>query len=152
MITICKPSKVEIFINKDKLSPEEVKAKTGCDYVINGGLYDRKTFTPCCHLKSNGVVYHTETWTRWGLGWTKTNFGMSSAMSAWENYITCVEIVMNSAKCDLSYPSDMGGSRPRTAFGVMPDGRVWMFCQQSPALTIEQLQTVAINAAARRVA
>ena len=143
MNTICKPSRVIIYENADKLTLSQIKSKLGCDYVINGGLFNMSTFKPVCHLKIDGNVKSNADWTRLGLGWNGLTFGMSANMSEWDNYITCVEMIMDGKATTLNYPTDMGGSRARTAFGVFDDGRVWMFAQQSPTLTIEQVQSVA---------
>ena len=57
MFYTCKPKKVSIYINSStKKNNAQVKAETGCDAVINGGLFDG-AFRPVCHLKANGRVF-----------------------------------------------------------------------------------------------
>lgn len=145
---ICKPSKVQIYINSGYYTLAQIKAKTGCDAVINGGLFNMSKFKAVCHLRADGVTYSNETWSRDGLGWNKLDITMDAAsnMEKYNNYIDCVEMVKNGKSVAMSYNSDLGGSRQRTAFGVFDDGRVWMFAQQSPTLTPEQLRNKALEA------
>lgn len=145
---ICKPSKVQIYINTDYYTLAQIKAKTGCDAVINGGLFNMSSFKAVCHLRADGKTYSNETWSRDGLGWNNLDITMDAAsnMGKYNNYINCVEMVKGGKSVNMSYNKDLGGSRQRTAFGVFEDGRVWMFAQQSPTLTPEQLRTKALEA------
>lgn len=146
MKTICKAKKISIYINKDYKTMQQIKTETGCDYIINGGLYDMSTFKPVCHLKVDGVdiCKPDPYWRRYGIGWTGTKVGMSLDMEDFDNYITCVELVYNGKAVPLSYDSALGGKRQNTGFGVMPDGRVWLFSQQT-GITPEDFQKEALT-------
>ena len=61
-----KPARVGIYINSKKLTPAQIKKETGCDALVNGGLYDMATFKPVCHLKVEGVVQATAPWSDYG--------------------------------------------------------------------------------------
>jgi N-acetylmuramoyl-L-alanine amidase len=50
-------------------SMAQVKAAAGCDWIINGGLYDFSTGKPVALLKAGGKVYATESWRAWGYAW-----------------------------------------------------------------------------------
>lgn len=146
---ICKPSKIQIYINTGYYTLAQIKNKTGCDAVINGGLFNMSTFKAICHLRADGITYSKESWSRDGLAWNGAdNIVMDAAlnMEKYSNFIDCVDMVKNGKSVNLSYDKAMGGSRQRTGFGVFEDGRVWMFAQQSPTLTPEQLRTKALEA------
>ena len=68
MICTVKPKKVSIYINSAQRTIAQVKAETGCDAVINGGLFDG-AFRPVCHLKAGGKVLVADPYLYWGYGW-----------------------------------------------------------------------------------
>ena len=35
---------IQLYINNNRKSIEEIKSETGCDIIINGGLFDMSTF------------------------------------------------------------------------------------------------------------
>ena len=146
MIYTCKPSKVSIYINKQKKSTAQIKEETGCTALINGGLFDMSTFQPVCHLKADGKVLSKDQWKYWGFGWNVNELELVSDYTAYENYIACVCLVRDGKAEPLSYPADMGGYRQRTAIGVFDDGRVWLYAVTSPVRTPECLQKFAIQA------
>ena len=47
--------RIQIYINKSVKTLAEVKAETGADYLINGGLYQGKQAV--CHLRADGRTY-----------------------------------------------------------------------------------------------
>lgn len=124
------PKSVSIYNNKKRAkSVGQVRAYTGCDLVINGGLYDLRTGKPACHLRIDGQTIASEDWTRPGFGWNSgtanLHYVQANTMGDYNNFIDCVEIVHDKKPCALSYPSDMGGVRGRTVFGIMPDGSLF---------------------------
>ena len=148
MIYIGKPSKVAIYVNTARKSTAQIKAETGCTALINGGLFDMKTFEPCCHLKVDGKVLAKDPYKYWGFGWHtgKADLQLVQDYRKLDNYICCVCLVRNGAAVDLVYDSALSGYRPRTALGVFPDGRVWLYAETSPGRTPEQLQRIALHA------
>lgn len=146
MIYTCKPTKVEIYDNRQtRYTAAKVKAITGADIVFNGGVFDFKTLAPYCVLKINGVVKVNESWVRNGIGWNdgETPKLMSVAeLPNVNNFIACITAVENGAKVNMSYPPDMGGRRGRTAFGVKSDGSMVIVCtcDGNPAITMEETQ------------
>ena len=146
MVYTCKPKKVSIYVNREKKSIAQVKAETGCTAVINGGLYDMATFQPACHLKVDGQVLAADKYKYWGLAWnTVEDMTLANAYDKFANYLACVCLIRNGKAETLLYASAMGGYRPRTAFGVFPDGRVWLYAD-STGRTPENLQKLALAA------
>lgn len=146
MVYTCKPKKVSIYVNSGRKSIAQVKAETGCTAVINGGLYDLSTFKPACHLKVDGQVLAADKYKYWGLAWnTVEDLTLANAYDKYANYLACVCLVRNGKAEPLLYASAMGGYRPRTAFGVFPDGQVWLYAD-STGRTPENLQKLALAA------
>ena len=54
---ICKPAKLQIYVNTGYKTMAQVKAETGCDAIINGGLFEGFPYKPCRALKVDGVVF-----------------------------------------------------------------------------------------------
>ena len=145
----CKPARMSIYVNTARKTVAQIKQETGCTALINGGLFNMSTFAPVCHLKVDGKVLAADKYTYWGYGWTGDGFpALVSDYSHLANYIACVCLVRNARAEPLYYSADMGGARPRTAFGTYADGRVWLYVSDDN-LTPEQLQTMAIKAGVR---
>ena len=52
MIRTLKAKRIEIFDNsKTKYSMSYIKKITGCDDILNGGIFSFGTLKPLCHLK-----------------------------------------------------------------------------------------------------
>lgn len=146
MIYTVKPKKVSIYINSAQKTIAQVKAETGCDAVINGGLFDG-AFRPVCHLKANGRVFVADQYLYWGYGWNDNDLQLivSDTANNVLNYIACVCLVRNGQAEYLIYNKDLGGARQRTAIGRYSDGRLWLYCDKA-GKTPEQLQRIALDA------
>ena len=146
MTYTCKPARVGIYINSKRLTPAQIKKETGCDALVNGGLYDMATFKPVCHLKVEGVVQATAPWSDYGLCWEVFDARLAVVPCDAKNYISCVCILRGGKTVDVSgIDAALKGSRPRTGFGVLPDGRVWLYADKT-GKTPEQLARIAIDA------
>lgn len=143
------PRKVAIYdCPKRNYSAQQVRAVTGCDLVINGGLYNLSTGAPVCHLRIDGQTLATEEWTRPGLGW---NTGTAAVrmleardMAKVDNFIDCVDLTWDGEKRALTDPGELGGSRGRTVWGTMPDGSLmaWVSADNDYAnrRTVDEVQ------------
>lgn len=141
MIYTCKPKRLEIYVNSAKKSMDQIKEETGCDVIINGGLFN-PDWTPCCHLKAGGDVYGADQYSYFGYGWNEAaDIRLTSEYGGLLNYICCVCLLRGGKAEPLSYPSEMGGARPRTAIGLYPDGRVWFYAS-GEGKTPEALQAI----------
>ena len=138
-----KPEKIAIYVGRCAKSLSQVKTETGADVAINGGLYNAD-LTACCHLKVDGQVIAKDPWKYFGYAWNDKDIACVSDYSNYKNYICCVCLVQAGNRQLLLYPNEMGGARPRTAMGLFPDGRVWVYASSSPK-TPEQLQDYALN-------
>ena len=145
------PRKVAIYdCPKRNYSAQQVRAVTGCDLVINGGLYELNTGKPVCHLRIDGQTLATEDWTRPGLGFNSNTAAVrmleARDMAAVDNFLDCVDLVWNGEKRPLTDPGELGGSRGRTVWGTMPDGSLmaWVAADNDYAnrRTVEEVQEI----------
>lgn len=130
--------RVQIYINKSVKTLAEIKAETGADYLINGGLYEGKQAV--CHLRADGRTYARDPYTYWGYAWdTGPEITLRSVPAAERrNYICCVCLLRGGRAETLIYNRDVGGSRPRTAMGLK-GGALCLYCTDS-GRTPEELQ------------
>lgn len=142
---ICRPKKVQIYVANCRKTIAQVKAETGCDAVINGGLYNMSNTKPVCRLRVDGKTLADDGYKYWGYGWNTTAPVLTEDLNAYDNYICCVNMVKNHNAQTMYVSADLKGSRQRTAIGTFDDGRIWLFAQQTPALTPEQLQSYALS-------
>lgn len=122
--------KIQIYVNTAKRSLSAIQAETRADYIINGTLYNRKTFKPNCHLKVDGKVLCKPNYSVAGYAW---NDGPDISIDTLPdpsqcNYIACTPLVVaGRALPELTYDSEQGGKRGRTAMGIKGD-RLALYC------------------------
>ena len=122
--------KIQIYVNTAKRSLSAIQAETGADYIINGTLYNMRTFEPNCHLKADGQVLCKPNYSVAGYAW---NDGPDISMDtlpdpSQRNYIACTPLVVaGRALPELTYDSGQGGKRGRTAIGIKGD-RLALYC------------------------
>ena len=61
--------KIEIYQSNGKYTHATLKSKLGCDYIINGGLYNMSTYAPYCKLLIDGKVIVSDQWGYIGPAW-----------------------------------------------------------------------------------
>ena len=145
MIAYIKPSKIKIYVNTQRKSMAQVKAELGCTHIINGGFYDMTTFKAVCVLIADGTI-HAYEWNGEGYCFDTLPPTFKWSSKSDKNFVYGVPLVVDGkARAPIGYASAWGGARPRTAMGVLPDGRIWLYCDQSNK-TPEQLQQIALDA------
>ena len=130
IVTIKNPRRVDIFIDSGRHTAKEVRALTGADAVINGGLYNMGNMSPNCHLRVKGVDYASDPYNYvYGYGWpfgsAKLKPVESRNKSTVDNYI-CDSWMVTDGKpvAKMIYDSAQGGKRGNTAIGVKADGSI----------------------------
>ena len=110
------------------------QCKGDADYIMNAGFYNMSTGKPVGHLKADGTVYSTESWSCWGYAWDKANIGMEQLPApVRDNYISGVPLLTpwDGIGAPLNYNAEVGGSRPRTAM-ALDDGELILYCTNTP--------------------
>lgn len=138
-------TKARIYINSQKKTLAAIQKETGCDVIVNGGLYNMTTFKPECHLKADGKVYAKDQYKYWGYGWDNadTKLQMVSNYDALDNYICCTAMIKDGKATTMTYSVAMGGKRGRTVIGTTQNGMTVIFCSKdgtTAAMTPEALQ------------
>ena len=122
--------RIQIYINTARKSLPTIRAETGADYIINGTLYNMRTFEPNCHLRADGVTLCSPAYSVAGYAWDQ---GPDIAMvalpdEARQNYIACTPLVVDGKRVEtLTYDQGQGGTRGRSAIGIK-DGRLALYC------------------------
>lgn len=122
--------RIQIYVNTARRSLFQIQAETGADYIINGTLYNMRTFEPNCHLKADGQVLCKPNYSVAGYAW---NDGPDISLDtlpdpSQRNYIACTPLVVaERALPELTYDSGQGGKRGRTAMGIKGD-RLALYC------------------------
>ena len=146
MVRTLKAKRIEIFDNSaTRYTMSKIKKITGCDDIINGGIFTFGTLKPLCHLKIEGKVIASDKYKYWGYAFNSGSgiLNMVNEYSTYDNYICCVAMIKDGVKLKMSYNSDMGGKRGRSAIGTKKDGSIVMFCSKdksSTSMTPEALQ------------
>ena len=137
-IPLSRVRRVELCVNESRNTLAEVKAATGADYVLNGGLFEGTKAV--CHLKAGGRVWASDPYTYWGYAWdTGPDMALEGVPAPGKlNYICCVCLLRGGRAERLIYGSDLGGRRPRTAMGLK-NGDLCLYCSTNGA-TPEELQ------------
>lgn len=120
--------RIQIYVSQGKKNLKQIMDETGADYGINGGLYSGTKAV--CHLRADGYTYATDPYTYWGYLWDAgpdIHMGVVPEQ-AFANYISCVELIRDGkAKDKLTYNSDVGGRRGRSAMGLRGD-KLCLYC------------------------
>lgn len=124
--------RVQIYINSPRRTLAQIKRATGADYLINGTLYNMTTGAVNCHLKAEGRVIARPSYTVYGLGWDAgRDIRMEVLPNDRRNYIACTPLILEGKPlARLTYASGQGGSRARSAIGIMGEKLV-MYCTTS---------------------
>lgn len=146
-------TKISIVQTSCKKTLSQVKSSTGAQYVFNGGLYNFSTCKPLCKLRADGVTYVDDKYSYFMYCWNTNDPVLvnSKSMASYKNGIACVCLLKDGKKTKLSYNSDVGGTRGRTAMGLDAKGNLLLFCSKdgtSDAMSPEKLQQYMLNAGA----
>lgn len=139
MYTIIKASRMEVFNNQAlRLTPAQVKARTGCTHVMNGWVFNKK-FQPCNWCIVDGKTVSQDNTRDWCLGCGKTSGPEMTTNKTLPWLISAVPLLKDGKKLKRWLTPDVARKAERTAVGWLQDGRVLLWCDRT-ALTREQLQ------------
>ena len=144
-IPFSKIKKIEYYVNTGKRTLKQIKAQKGCQYIINGGLFEW-SWKACPLLKVNGKMISTRPWAKIGYGVDTNNLTYTYDIDKFKNFITCVDLYDTNGKplSKLVYNSDMGGARQRSAIGISKNNELVMYCTNS-GTTPEKLRDIMTN-------
>ena len=138
--------KASIYVNKRQKTLAAIKQETGCDVIINGGLFDMSyNDRPNLWLRVDGKTLNTDKYGYWCYGWNTNDIRMihSNDIETVKNAICCCSMVKDSKPTQMFTNSATGGKRGRTAMGTLPNGKVIIYVSKDgtkDAMTPEALQ------------
>lgn len=145
-IPLAKIRKIELYQNLSRLTMATIKARTGADYIINGGIYSFQTFKPFGNVKIDGKIIYSPGYGEYGFTWDEgPDISYERLPSNKRSYLGCVGMVLGGVKQVLHYNADMGGKRQRSAIGLKDGNLVLYACNGVHSKTPEALQTYAMK-------
>lgn len=128
-----------IVVTKCRKTLAQVKAETGADYILNGGMWNADG-SPCRGLKVDGKLLSATPWGDLaGYGWNSAqDIRQTTDWNACQNYICTSPLIVDGKRlAKLPCDSAQGGARPRSAMGIV-GGSLLLFCTDG-SMTPEQL-------------
>lgn len=139
MYTIIRASGMEVFDNRAlRLTPAQVKARTGCTHVVNGWVFSMG-LKLCDDCIVNGQVLSKSKYNDWGLGCSASGGPVMTTDRTRTWFTSAVPILKDGKKLARKLTPDVARPAERTAVGWLADGRVLLWCDKA-ILTREQLQ------------
>lgn len=136
MFDVFECAKAQVYHNTGKLTPAQIRAKTGCSHIINGYLFNGK-FQPVGWTVIDGKIISRDAYTDWGVSMGSGVPKMATDRSG--SFLSGVPILKGGGKLYRDLTADVARSAARTAVGWMANGRVALWCDKT-AMTREQLQ------------
>lgn len=138
--------KIELYQNLSRLPMATIKARTGADYIINGGIYSFQTFKPFGNVKIDGKIIYSPGYGEYGFAWNEgPDISYERLPSNKRSYLGCCGLLLGGVKQVLHYNADMGNKRQRSAIGLKDGNLVLYACNGIHSKTPESLQTYAIK-------
>ena len=137
MVDIFDCAKAQIYHNTGKLTPAQIKAKTGCTHIINGYLFNSK-FQPVGWTVIDGKVISRDKYQDWGVS-IGSDGKPQMLTDRGGSFLSGVPILKAGSKLYRGLTADVARPAARTAVGWMPNGKVCLWCDKT-SLTREQLQ------------
>lgn len=130
-------SKCQIYHNTKKKTLAQIKEELGCDYIINGYLFNMSTFKPSPWLVLNSEWISYDQYRDWGITIKdgKPTFGTDRQ----ENFISGIPVLVHGEKVYRDLTSDVKRATYRTAVAWTKEGTLILYCE-TKTLTREQLQ------------
>ena len=137
MVDIFACAQAQIYYNKAKMTPAQIKAKTGCTHIMNGYLFNG-SFQPLGWTVIDGKVISRDIYQDWGIS-IGSDGKPQMLTDRGGSFLSGVPLLKNRAKLERSLTPDVARPAARTAVGWMPDGRICLWCDKT-SLTRGQLQ------------
>lgn len=137
MVDIFDCARAQIYHNTAKLTPAQIKSKTGCSHIINGYLFNGK-FLPVGWCVIDGKIISRDAYQDWGVS-IGSDGKPQMLTDRGGSFLSGVPILKAGAKLYRGLTADVARSAARTAVGWMPNGKVCLWCDKT-SLTRDQLQ------------
>lgn len=125
-------TKIGLYVNQDRKTMAAIQQETGCTYILNGGLFNRKKFQAINHLTVDGkVLSATSTPYGYGIKGTTMTFSYGNNVKA-PDFLGAYPVLVRDGKATgAAAPVGLEEYRPRSAVGVTADGDIVLLCEQA---------------------
>lgn len=130
-------ARAQIYHNTAKLSPAQIKAKTGCTHIINGYLFNGR-FVPVGWTVIDGKIISRDKYQDWGVS-IGSDGKPQMLTDRGGSFLSGVPILKAGSKLYRGLTADVARPAARTAVGWLANGKVCLWCDKA-SLTREQLQ------------
>ncbi len=130
-------ARAQVYHNTAKLSPAQIKLKTGCTHIINGYLFNNR-YQPVGWTVIDGKTISRDAYQDWGIS-IGSDGTPKMLTDRGGSFLSGVPILKGGAKLYRELTPDVARSAARTAVGWLANGKVCLWCDKS-SLTREQLQ------------
>lgn len=137
MVDIFSCSRAQVWHNTARLTPAQIRTKTGCSHIINGYLFNG-SFQPVGWTVIDGRIISRDAYQDWGFS-IGNDEQPRMLTDRGGSFLSGVPLLKNAVRLERNLTPDVARKAARTAVGWMPDGRVCLWCDKM-ALTREQLQ------------
>lgn len=130
-------ARAQVYHNTAKLSPAQIKAKTGCTHIINGYLFNGR-FVPVGWTVIDGKIISRDKYQDWGVS-IGSDGKPQMLTDRGGSFLSGVPILKAGSKLYRGLTADVARPAARTAVGWLANGKVCLWCDKA-SLTREQLQ------------
>lgn len=119
--------RLELRVTNCRKSLSEVKAESGADYILNGGMWNADG-SACPLLKVGGKWISSRPWTAYGYAWDRAGDIRLTVDVGKENFLACTCLIGPWGPVEKpSYDAAQGGTRGRSAIGLKA-GALCLYC------------------------
>lgn len=130
-------TRAQVYHNTGKLTPAQIKAKTGCTHIINGYLFNG-SFKPVGWTVIDGKIISRDAYQDWGI--SIGSDGMPKMLTdRGGSFLSGVPLLKAGAKLHRDLTADVARPAARTAVGWLANGKVCLWCDKA-SLTRDQFQ------------
>ncbi len=124
--------KIAVYVNSGRMTMQQVKNSLGCQYILNGGLYDMAKFAAINHLTVDGKVLSANG-NPYGYGIKDGGlvFSYGNNVKA-PTFLGAYPVLVRDGKASGdAAPAGLDGFRARSCVGVTRAGDVVLLCDQT---------------------
>ena len=124
--------KIAIYVNTNRKTMSQIKQETGCQYIINGGLFDMNTFKSAGYLTVDGQVISQKA-NPYGMAIKDNTMVFSYANNVnYPNFLGCYHVLVRDGKVAITQTeSNKYGKAYRSCIGLMKNGDVYLYADQT---------------------
>ena len=124
--------KISIYVNTKRKSMAQIKKELGCQYIINGGLFDMNTFKSVGYLTVDNQII-SKVANPYGLAIKDNKMVFSYANNVnYPNFLGCYHVLVRDGKVAITQTeSSKYGKAHRSCIGLMKNGDVYLYADQT---------------------